>query len=367
MELDNRLPLEERVGLVAEAALADHQFVSWVDILIGLRWLHPNHVEQWRKGRIGRLEEMVQGSPKRIPIAFEKFRGWVEAKGLRAMEVAYTRPARGGVAELQFSIGGEPEIEKFYRTHYVSAEFPERQREQISARLERAQAPVVFQIVRESQCSECGAEIARGGLLMMDLKQPLCLPCAGLGDLEFLPAGDTALTRRSTKYSQRHAVVVRYSRSHGRYERQGIMVEPAALARAEQECLEDGDARERQRARGAERRSREDQDLMARMAAEIRELYPGCPPDEARAIAAHTAVRGSGRVGRSAAGRSLAEEALTIAVSAAIRHRHTNYDQLLASGVERPRARRKVSPAVDSILEAWRAGKPPRTEDTVCG
>ena len=47
-------------------------------------------------------------------------------------------------------------------------------------------------------------------------------------------------------------------------------------------------------------------------AAEIRRLFPGCPEDRARAIAAHASVRGSGRVGRSAAGRALSEGAVTV-------------------------------------------------------
>jgi hypothetical protein len=301
---------------------------------------------------------MIQGNPQRIPIALAAFHRWAEAKGLGAIATAYSRTTRDGIRELQFSAGGDPLIEKSYRTHYVSPELSERRREQLAGRLEKAPQPVVFQILRESICSECGAPLGRDDFLLMEAGQPLCLPCAGLGELEFLPSGDTALTRRSGKYSPRSAVVVRFSRSRGRYERQGILVEPAALEKAEQECLGDADARQRQRQRGAERRSREDQDLVARMAAEIRALLPGCPPAEARAIAAHTAVRGSGRVGRSAAGRNLDEDALTLAVAAAIRHRHTNYDNLLAGGVERGTARSGVNGRVREILESWREGHP---------
>ena len=45
------------------------------------------------------------------------------------------------------------------------------------------------------------------------------------GRPRLLPAGDMALTRRATKYSGKSATVVRFSRSRGRYERQGILVE----------------------------------------------------------------------------------------------------------------------------------------------
>ncbi len=75
--------------------------------------------------------------------------------------------------------------------------------------------------------------------------------------------------------------------------------------------------------------------------------------EAARAIAAHTAVRGSGRVGRRAAGRALEQDALT-AVIAAIRHNHTRCDELLMSGCSRSDARDAVRAAVDRVLDRWR-------------
>lgn len=141
----------------------------------------------------------------------------------------------------------------------------------------------------------------------------------------FQPA-DAALTRRATRYSEHTAVVVRLSRSRGRYERQGILVEKPALEKAEQECSRDAGERAKARAVGAAMRQEQDRELIARMTVEIGKLFPRCPPDEAAAIAAHTATRNSGRVGRTAAGRSLDEGALTAAVIAGVRHKHTEYD-----------------------------------------
>jgi hypothetical protein len=188
----------------------------------------------------------------------------------------------------------------------------------------------------------------------MEAGQPLCLPCAHLDALEYLPAGDAALTRRAAKYSERTAVVVRFSRSRGRYERQGILVENSALERAEQECSLDADERAKTRAIGALRRKEQDCALIARMTEQIGILFPRCPPKEAAAIAAHTAARGSGRVGRTAAGRNLEERALAAAVTAAVRHEHTEYDALLAAGVERDLARQQVADQVQAILASWR-------------
>jgi hypothetical protein len=80
-------------------------------------------------------------------------------------------------------------------------------------------------------------------------------------------------------------VVVQWSRTRKRYERQGILAEPAAIAQAEQECLVDSEARERRREREAERRAVEDQHFVADLAAAIRTQFPGCPPDRAQRIA----------------------------------------------------------------------------------
>src|SRR5213076_1811162 len=102
--------------------------------------------------------------------------------------------------------------------------------------------------------------------------------------------------------------------SRGRYERQGILVEGAALERAERECTDDADERAAARTRAAVQRREQDRELVARMTQQIGMLFPGCPPREAAAIAGHTAARGSGRVGRTQAGRNLEEQALTAAV-----------------------------------------------------
>lgn len=100
-------------------------------------------------------------------------------------------------------------------------------------RPERSDGIVVFSVLNPSVCGGCGAEITRGRFLRMEKEQPLCLECADLDHLVYLPGGDAALTRRSRRRSTLSAVVLRFSRSRKRYERQGILVELAALELAE--------------------------------------------------------------------------------------------------------------------------------------
>jgi hypothetical protein len=150
-------------------------------------------------------------------------------------------------------------------------------------------------------------------------------------------------------------VVVRWSRSRKRYERQGILAEPEAIERAEIDCLSDADVRARRRERDQARRADEDVRLAATLAAAIRALFPGCPVGRAEEIARYAATRSSGRIGRSAAGRSLDPDAASLAVAASVRHVDTDYDRLLMSGVDRETARRRVRERVEEVLSGWRA------------
>jgi hypothetical protein len=212
---------------------------------------------------------------------------------------------------------------------------------------------VVFSVVRASQCTECGAELWKGGLLRLEGEKALCIDCADLGRLEFLPAGDAAVTRRASKYSKLRAVVVRWSRARKRYERQGILVDPQALRRAEEESLADSELRARRQARAAERRELEDLEFVAAFASAIREHYPACPTAEATAIAEHACRKYSGRVGRTAAAKELSPEAIRLAVIAHIRHAHTDYDEMLARYADRHTARERIWGKVSAILDEW--------------
>jgi hypothetical protein len=343
--------LDRRVVQAAEAALAERRFVAAIDVLVGLGWLEPRRVDEWRHGRVPYLEAVVIASLGKISTAMKVFRDWAQARGLKPSETAYVARTRDR-RPLRFSKSGDDGIERAYRTHWVSPELSERRRERLAERQSRPPDLVVVSALKEWTCAVCGRK--DGGWLIMENPGPVCLACADMDHLVFLASGDAALTRRAKKNSRLSAVVVRFSRARKRYERQGMLVEEEALERAEQECLSDEEARARRRDRDAARRAGEDLELHARMAVEIGNLFPGCPAERAEAIAKHAAERGSGRVGRSAAGQALDPEALELAVLASVRHQDTAYDELLMSGVDRATARGHVREKVNAILDQWR-------------
>lgn len=228
----NRIELSDRVVKAAEAALAAQGYVSSIDVLVRIGWLDVGAVDRWRRGQIDCLEGAMQTSLPRISEAMKLFQSWAIGRGLSASPTDYVarHPQR---QTLRFSRSGDGAIEQRYRTHWVSQELSERKRERLVEKASRAPDLVVIQPLNsEWACHRCGNT---GGLLMMEGPGPACLDCVGLGDLEFLPAGDALLSRRAKAKSTRCAVVVRFSRSRRRYERQGLLVEPPALADAQQD------------------------------------------------------------------------------------------------------------------------------------
>jgi hypothetical protein len=212
----------------------------------------------------------------------------------------------------------------------------------------------VFITSRESKCDECKEDLgSKAWITLAEEKGALCLSCADLDYLVFLPSGDAALTRRARKHSTLSAVVLKWSKARKRYERQGLLVEEPTLRQAETECLADEDTRARRRIHEADRRAELDLAYVEHFAEAVRQLYPKCPPETARSIAEHACTKYSGRVGRSAAAKALDENAVRLAVVAHVRHVETRYDRLLMNGWDRVDARVSVEDAVRSMLVKW--------------
>jgi predicted CXXCH cytochrome family protein len=211
----------------------------------------------------------------------------------------------------------------------------------------------VFISNRESVCSECHENLGSQAWIFLTREQEaLCLSCADMDHLEFLPSGDKALTLRARKYSSLNAIVLKWSKARKHYERQGLLVQKDAIEKAEEECLKIEDIRERRKLREAEKRELADEHYVRRFTERIQELYPKCPEGCAKIIAEHACQKYSGRVGRTAAAKSFDETVIKLA--AHIRHALTEYDELLSKGYERSEARESVVGKVFGILEKWK-------------
>jgi len=180
-----RQDIEVRVRRVAEQALAEQHYVRPVDVLLGLGWLAPTHVDEWRQGRVAYLEGVTQGNLSKISTAMAEFRRWARARGLQPSETAYVARTRDRRA-LRFSASNDPGIEQAYRTHWISPELSERKRDRLAERQSRPPDLLVIAASKPWTCAGCMAEFETGDLLMMEDAGPHCLDCVDLGHLEFL-------------------------------------------------------------------------------------------------------------------------------------------------------------------------------------
>ncbi|MET7327323.1 DUF2293 domain-containing protein [Nonomuraea sp. NPDC005650] len=337
--------LARRVAEAAEVALTTRKYVTFIDVVTGLRWLHSRHVDTWRQGRAATLAELAAVDEDRLRTTAALLKEWALAKGLRPVDSPYVAGTRDR-RDLRFTSGDGQEP---FRVHWLAPDLSE-------ARVRKLSEPKVPDLVAVAPltawtCASCGDT---GPYLIVEEDESHCLTCADMDHLVFLPAGNAALSRRAKQESGLAAVVVQFNRRRKVYQRLGLLVEEAALAAAEERCLADEEVRERRRERDRVRRAEQDVDFQARMAAEIARLFPGCPRERAREIAEHAAQRGSGRVGRTAAAKALDENAITLAVIASIRHLDTDYDRLLMSGVPRMEARERIRGGIERKLEEFR-------------
>ena len=107
--------LERRVARAAEESLTKQKFVTPIDVLTGLGWLHPVHLDSWRQRRVESLEQLVQVGPDKIAMALETLRSWATERGLEPSETDYLARSRDRET-LRFTTTGEESIERGFRT-----------------------------------------------------------------------------------------------------------------------------------------------------------------------------------------------------------------------------------------------------------
>ncbi len=351
--------LTERVRTAATRTLQHDGAVGPIDLLVAMRLIESVHFEQWKRSseRYRVLENHIQCGPQKLEKVFRIFQQWASESKLDSIVVPYQAAVRSGQRKLQLLANDDPARETFLLTRYRSADQSSAKKKQIEKKLAKVADLIVYVMTADDcRCSECDVAIRSGEWMYREDDQPLCMTCADFDYLEFLPSGNATLTRRAKKFSPLSAVVMKFNRRHKRYHRMGLLVTSDAIEQAEASMDLDADQRERQRLRAAIARDRQDEKLVIAMIDEIKRQFPSCPDESAERIAQHTALRGSGRVGRSAAGRDVDPQAIRLAVIAHIRHEHTDYDDQLMKGVPRSEARRRIQFDVDDKRSQWQAG-----------
>lgn len=107
--------LQAKVIQVAGQAVSERGEVSPIDVLVGLGWLSPQRLRDWRAGRVPYLEAVVVANLARISKATKYFRAWALQSNLQPREQIYMHRSQ----HLRFSKSCAESIEGAYRTHWV--------------------------------------------------------------------------------------------------------------------------------------------------------------------------------------------------------------------------------------------------------
>lgn len=113
--------LERRVIAAAQAELTHSGFVSPITVLTRMGWLQPQHADNWRRGRVPYLERVTVASLGKLGTTLRILRCWAERNGLQPRETVYvaSTPNR---PRLRFTKTGDHNVERAYRTHWISPE-----------------------------------------------------------------------------------------------------------------------------------------------------------------------------------------------------------------------------------------------------
>lgn len=87
----NRQELSKKVIGIANRVLQEKQYVSSIDILLGLGYLSPSILEDWRRGRFSYLEQRLQANLNKLSFAMQCFHQWAKQTGLLLRETAYVQ------------------------------------------------------------------------------------------------------------------------------------------------------------------------------------------------------------------------------------------------------------------------------------
>jgi predicted RecA/RadA family phage recombinase len=85
----NQAKLRRAIAAAGGAAIAKNGYVTAIDVLVGVGWLPPAKVEDWRRGRVPYLERVTVASLPKISTAMKVFRSWAKDAGLRPSETVY--------------------------------------------------------------------------------------------------------------------------------------------------------------------------------------------------------------------------------------------------------------------------------------
>lgn len=142
----NNRDLTGKVNSAMYRQCRDRGFAAPVDVLMEIGYLSKKDYENWRYGRISYLERVCMANLSKLSTVMHQMRVYAKKAGLKPSFCYYKRwgvKKKGGqgrkpVIPLRFSKSGDPEIERWYATHFVDSK---RVSQLKAAAMEKAEPP----------------------------------------------------------------------------------------------------------------------------------------------------------------------------------------------------------------------------------
>jgi hypothetical protein len=112
-------PMFQRIERVVAKLLATGKAVTPVDVLIGMDLLRPEHLNDWRHGRVPYLERVINCNLTRLTRLLRILRFHAHDLNLKPSATVYKRYGKGPKHLLRFSKTGDAGLEAAYATHFV--------------------------------------------------------------------------------------------------------------------------------------------------------------------------------------------------------------------------------------------------------
>ncbi len=124
----NNRELTGKVNSAMYRQCRDRGYAAPVDVLMEIGYLSKKDYENWRYGRVSYLERVCMANLSKLSTVMHQMRVYAKKAGLKPSFCYYKQwgvKKKGGqgrkpVIPLRFSKSGDPEIERWYATHFVN-------------------------------------------------------------------------------------------------------------------------------------------------------------------------------------------------------------------------------------------------------
>jgi hypothetical protein len=112
-------PMFRRIECLVAELLTKGNVVAPVDVLVGMGLLRPEHLGNWRRGRLPYLERVINCNLTRLSRRLRILSFHAHDLNLKPSATVYNRYGKGPKQRLRFSKTGDPGLEAAYATHFV--------------------------------------------------------------------------------------------------------------------------------------------------------------------------------------------------------------------------------------------------------